>query len=80
MRPTPDKPVKLPDPNEGSDVPGISPKPAAAPTLEQALTLCADLIAYSRLRDKVRLREDPTEYVEAERLLARFDALRGDDE
>lgn len=26
MKPTPDKPIKMPDPNRGSDIPGVEPK------------------------------------------------------
>jgi hypothetical protein len=47
----------------------------ARQALAVATTLAADLVAYSNLRGKVRLREDQSEYEEAERLISRLDAL-----
>lgn len=40
---------------------------------QDALRLAEELISYSGLREKVRLRDDPTEYADAERLIARAD-------
>ncbi len=43
--------------------------------LDDALALVDELIGYSHLREKVRLRQDAAEYEWAERLVARADAI-----
>ena len=47
--------------------------------VQALLVLCEDLIQWSGLRGKVRLRKDPSEYEWGEALLRRYDMLRGAD-